>query len=80
VELRQDVPVTERATIETAYEYACGQRRGKELRGFRNELPDFVPYRYGAPRAAWARQAIAAAIAEHGEPQPRRQRDGTYTA
>lgn len=40
-----------------------------EARGpARNGLPVTPPYRYGAPRSAWALQAIARAEAKYGRP------------
>lgn len=45
----------------------------------RNGLRE-VAYEYGAHRYPQAARAVAASIAEHGEPVLRRQRDGTYTA
>jgi len=48
-------------------------------RPVRNGLPVVPPYRYRAPRPAWAVRAVAASIAEHGEPPLRRLRDGGYT-
>jgi len=50
-----------------------------KARPVRNGLPDVLPYRYRARRPAWAQRAVAASIAEHGEPALRRQRGGGYT-
>lgn len=43
-------------------------RRGLNPRPVRNGLPGLLPYVYGARRPAWAVRAVAASIAEHGEP------------
>ncbi len=51
--------------------------RTPAARPVRNGLP-VVPYRYRAPRPAWAVRAVAASIAEHGEPPLRRLRGGGY--
>jgi len=49
-------------------------------RRIRNGMPEVLPYRWRAPRPAWAVRAVQESMAEHGTPKLRRQRDGGYVS
>ena len=70
---RETAPVAASVTVETDRE----QHR-RYLRGTRNGLPGTVPYVYRARRQPWAQRAVAASIAEYGEPRLRRVHSGRY--